>query len=267
MILVEFKRLGHKDHADRYSKRVGRSRTQPFLNGSPASPTPGCSSRRLPRPKSITALGCCPKGSAERLCWALLRRCSRKISRSEYSHSISTLRSLTPTSPPRGGSPASQSASSTRNSLACPARAALDSRRETSAISPIAEFPSKIPGRTNDGRSQKSRAQARGDADRVAGQIDKIGPEITPESLRRFGKKARAKLRHEDGTFARNYLRSVAQKVIVESKTDAYLHGSKTELLRTLTVASGVEAAVLGVSPGVPKWRARNDSNVRPSDS
>jgi hypothetical protein len=45
------------------------------------------------------------------------------------------------------------------------------------------------------------------------------------------------------------------------------IRGLRSELLRTLTAASGVEAAVLGVCAFEPKWRARRDSNPRPPDS
>jgi site-specific DNA recombinase len=43
--------------------------------------------------------------------------------------------------------------------------------------------------------------------------------------------------------------------------------GSKSELLRTLVAASSAKTAGLGVPSSVPKWRARRDSNSRPSDS
>ena len=111
------------------------------------------------------------------------------------------------------------------------------------------------------------RDQARGDADRALAHIERVGPAITPDSLRAFANEARRKLRNDDGSFARAYLRAVAQKVVVSSKTEAAIHGTRSELLRTLAAASGVEAAVLGVRSSVLKWRARNDSNVRPSDS
>ncbi|GAA0737158.1 recombinase family protein [Sphingomonas trueperi] len=111
------------------------------------------------------------------------------------------------------------------------------------------------------------RDQARGDAERAVSHIEKIGPAITVESLRAFAMAARRKLRRDDGSFARDYLRAIAQRVEVVSKSEVRILGKRSELLRTLTAASGVEAAVLGVRGFEPKWRARNDSNVRPSDS
>ena len=111
------------------------------------------------------------------------------------------------------------------------------------------------------------RDQTRGEAERAIGHIERIGPAITAESLRAFAQAARRKLRKGDGTFARDHLRAMAQRVEVVSKSEVRILGTRTELLRTLTAASGVEAAVLGVRSFEPKWRARNDSNVRPSDS
>ena len=111
------------------------------------------------------------------------------------------------------------------------------------------------------------RDQAKGDAERAVGHIERIGPAITAESLRAFAMAARRKLRRGDGTFARDHLRSVAQRVEVVSKTEVRILGKRTELLRTLTAASGVEAAVLGVRGFEPKWRTRQDSNLWPLPS
>lgn len=111
-----------------------------------------------------------------------------------------------------------------------------------------------------------TRDQARGDADRAVSHIEKIGPAITPESLRAFAKAARKKLRNNDGSFARDHIRAVAQRVEVISKTEVRIRGQRSELLRTLTAASGVEAAVLGVRGFEPKWCTRQDSNLWPPD-
>ena len=53
----------------------------------------------------------------------------------------------------------------------------------------------------------------------------------------------------------------------LQSKSEIRLMGNKSDLLRTLTVASSVGAAANGVRSFVPKWRTRHDSNVRPSPS
>jgi hypothetical protein len=63
-----------------------------------------------------------------------------------------------------------------------------------------------------------------------------------------------------------NYLRALAQRVEVDTR-ELRIMGSKSVLLRTLVAASSAKTAGFGVPSSVPKWRARNDSNVRPSDS
>ena len=112
-----------------------------------------------------------------------------------------------------------------------------------------------------------TRDQAKGDAERALAHIVKIGPAITPESLRAFAAAMKKKLRNGDGSFARDQVRAVAQRVEVVSRTEVRIRGQRSELLRTLTAASGVEAAVLGVRAFEPKWRTRQDSNLWPLPS
>ncbi len=108
-----------------------------------------------------------------------------------------------------------------------------------------------------------TRDQAKGDAERALAHIVKIGPAITPESLRRFAAALlRKKLRNGDGTLARDQVWAVAQRVEVVSRGEVRIRGLRSELLQTLTAASGVEAAVLGVRSFEPKWRTRQDSNL-----
>lgn len=57
------------------------------------------------------------------------------------------------------------------------------------------------------------------------------------------------------------------QPGVREGEALAYLRAEAVKQLEQLTAASGVKAAVPGVRALEPKWRARNDSNVRPSDS
>ena len=68
----------------------------------------------------------------------------------------------------------------------------------------------------------------------------------------------------ELASMARDQVRAVAQRVEVVSRKEVRIRGLRSELLRTLTAASGVEAAVLGVRAFEPKWRALQDSNLRP---
>jgi site-specific DNA recombinase len=62
------------------------------------------------------------------------------------------------------------------------------------------------------------------------------------------------------------YLRALVQRIEVDAR-EVRIMGSKSALLRTPVAASGAKMAGFGVPGPVPKWRARNDSNVRPSDS
>ncbi|WP_085936603.1 recombinase family protein [Enhydrobacter aerosaccus] len=108
------------------------------------------------------------------------------------------------------------------------------------------------------------RDQAQADAERATAAVERLGPAITLESLRRFALAARRKLRNEDGTYRRDHLRALAQRIEVVDPSEIRIMGSKAELLRTLVAASGVESATAGVRSFVPKWRPREDSNLRP---
>jgi hypothetical protein len=111
-----------------------------------------------------------------------------------------------------------------------------------------------------------TRDQARADTERAEDAIERLGPTITPQSLKTFARTARKRMRTESGGYRRDYLRALAQRVEVDAQ-ELRIMGSKSELLRTLVAASSAKTAGFGVPSSVPKWRARNDSNVRPSDS
>ncbi|RRN66616.1 recombinase family protein [Caulobacter sp. 602-1] len=111
------------------------------------------------------------------------------------------------------------------------------------------------------------RDEARADADRAEAAIDRLGPNLTPEKLRAFALAAQARLRAEDGSYRREHVRAVAQRVEVLSTKEIQIMGNRTDLLRTLVASTGENTAILEVRSFKPKWRARNDSNVRPSDS
>lgn len=85
-------------------------------------------------------------------------------------------------------------------------------------------------------------------------------------ALKTFVSQARKRMRTESGGYRRDHLRALAQRIEVDAK-EVRIMGSKSMLLRTLVAASGAKTAGFGVPSSVPKWRARNDSNVRPSDS
>jgi len=105
------------------------------------------------------------------------------------------------------------------------------------------------------------RDQARADAERAEGAIERVGPAITPQSLKTFARQARKRMRTEAGGYRRDYLRALAQRVEVDAQ-ELRIMGSKSVLLRTLVAVSGAKMAGFGVPSSVPKWRPRGDSNV-----
>ncbi|WP_179733056.1 MULTISPECIES: recombinase family protein [unclassified Bradyrhizobium] len=105
------------------------------------------------------------------------------------------------------------------------------------------------------------RDQARADAERAEGALDRAGPSITPQALKTFASQARRRMRTEAGGYRRDHLRALAQRVEVDAK-EVRIMGSKSVLLCTLVAASGAKTAGFGVPSFVPKWRTRHDSNV-----
>ncbi len=72
------------------------------------------------------------------------------------------------------------------------------------------------------------REQALADAERAAAAIERLGPAITHDSLRKFALAARRKLRNEDGTYRRDHLRALAQRVEVVDPSEIRILGTKT---------------------------------------
>src|SRR5215471_15410877 len=116
------------------------------------------------------------------------------------------------------------------------------------------------------GELKATRDQARLDAERAEDAIERGGPTITPKALKTFARTARKRMRTDSGGYRRDHLRALAQRVEVDQK-QLRIMGLKSVLLRTLVAAPSAKTAGFGVPSSVPKWRARNDSNVRPSDS
>jgi hypothetical protein len=104
------------------------------------------------------------------------------------------------------------------------------------------------------------RDQARADAERAEGALDRLGPSITAQALKTFATQARKRMRTDSGGYRRDHLRALAQRVEVDAK-EVRIMGSKSVLLRTLVAASSGKTAGFGVPSFVPKWRARRDSN------
>jgi site-specific DNA recombinase len=113
---------------------------------------------------------------------------------------------------------------------------------------------------------KSTRDQARAEAERAEGALDRLGPSITPLALKTFARTARKRMRAESGGYRRDHLRALAQRVEVDAK-EVRIMDSKSELLRRLVAASSVKTAGFGMPSFIPKWRARRDSNSRPLDS
>ena len=90
-----------------------------------------------------------------------------------------------------------------------------------------------------------------------------VEAEVVAETV---ASQARRRMRTESGGYRRDHLRALAQRVEVDAK-EVRIMGSKSVLLSTLVAASSAKSATFGVPSSVGKWRARRDSNSRPSDS
>ena len=54
------------------------------------------------------------------------------------------------------------------------------------------------------------RDQARADAERAEGALDRLGPSITPQALKTLARQARKGMRTEGGGYRRDHLRALA---------------------------------------------------------
>lgn len=103
------------------------------------------------------------------------------------------------------------------------------------------------------------RDQAAADAERTQLALDSSGNQgVSPDMLKGFARKARERIRLDDGGYRRDHLRALAQRVEV-ADDEVRIMGSKSELLRTLVAASSVETAAFGVHSSVLKWRTGQD--------
>lgn len=100
---------------------------------------------------------------------------------------------------------------------------------------------------------QELRDSTTQDADRAGRAIERLGPLITPELLKQFSDATREMLRNEDGTFRRDRLRAVAQRVEIKSANLIEISGSPFELFRTLAATGGEKAAALAVPARIPE--------------
>src|SRR5262249_2360169 len=104
------------------------------------------------------------------------------------------------------------------------------------------------------------RDQARADAERAEGALDRLGPSITPQALKAFARAGRKGMRTDSGDYRPDHLPALAQRVEVDAKQGGVLR-SKGALTRALVAASSAKAAGFGVPSSVPKWRATVDED------
>ena len=102
-------------------------------------------------------------------------------------------------------------------------------------------------------------ARAQVESERAQAAVERLGPKVTTDSLKRFSEVARAGLRTETGAYHRDH--ALAQRVEGVSRSVIRSMGNKSAPPRTLAAASRVGAAANRVRGSVRKWRARRDSN------
>jgi site-specific DNA recombinase len=84
------------------------------------------------------------------------------------------------------------------------------------------------------------RDQAKADATRAEAMLDSSGAKaITPQMVNAFADSARQRMRLDDGSYRRDHLRALAQRVEV-AEGEVRIMGSKSRLLQTLTANGGV---------------------------
>jgi len=110
------------------------------------------------------------------------------------------------------------------------------------------------------------RDQARADAERSEAALGRAATTVTPKAIEIFARAARKRMRDDKGGYRRDHLRALAQRIEVAEK-EVRIMGSRTELLRALIAASSAKPTGIGVPSFVPKWRTRQDSNLRPLPS
>src|SRR5690606_1100376 len=101
------------------------------------------------------------------------------------------------------------------------------------------------------------------DAERVTDALSAEGRKaVAPDMLAKFATAARNRMRNEDGGYRRAHVRALAQRVEVAAD-EVRILGSKSNLLQAL-IAGTAETKPGAVPSFVPKWCARQDSNLRP---
>ena len=124
----------------------------------------------------------------------------------------------------------------------------------------IVELDEQLKDRIKALKSERDLAQA--SLDRIAQQFESRTA-ITPERVSAFSNLMRDKIDNGDVQAKKAYLRAVISEIRVDDDKISII-GDKATLA---AVIAGQNTGNANVSGFVRKWRARNDSNVRPSDS
>ena len=124
----------------------------------------------------------------------------------------------------------------------------------------IVELDDQLKDRIKALKAGRDLAQA--SLDRIAQQFASRTA-ITPERVIAFTNQMRDKIDNGDVQARKSYLRTVISEIRVDDDKISII-GDKTTLA---AVIAGQNTPDTNVSGFVRKWRARNDSNVRPSDS
>ena len=124
----------------------------------------------------------------------------------------------------------------------------------------IVETDDQLRDRIKAIKNERDMAQA--SLDRIAEQ-SRDRSTLTPERIQAFTKLMHDKLDNGDVQARKAYLRAVISEIRVDDDKVSII-GDKATLSAVIAGQNGTNANVSGF---VRKWRARNDSNVRPSDS
>ena len=124
----------------------------------------------------------------------------------------------------------------------------------------VVEIDDLLSERITELKAEREKAQAA--HDRAASQMSPSGS-IAPEKIAAFSKLMTDLLENGETPARKAYLRTLIGAIIVGKKS-VKIVGSKDALRAAVTGKSDPAQIVRGL---VPEWRARNDSNVRPSDS
>ena len=124
----------------------------------------------------------------------------------------------------------------------------------------IVEADDQLRDRIKALKNERDMAQA--SFDRIAEQ-SRDRSTLTPERIKAFTKLMHDKLENGDVQARKAYLRVVISEIRVDDDKVSII-GDKATLSAVIAGQNGTNTNVSGF---VRKWRARNDSNVRPSDS